>query len=259
MRVILFLIFIYSFSVSAQQSIQVDFLEKWPIDTDQIVSINQFKNIYSIDDNVIQLGSNLGLLEYSNVQLGTITSANAFNPLKVNLFYKDFNSVVILDNRLAEITKLDFNALTPFRLITFVSTGNDNTIWIYNQNTQQIELFDYLTLKTRIVSLPISGEPLDLISNYNFCWLLTEDEILTYNYFGSLLEKLPNDGFTKIINSQENLFLLKENKLYFKAENSNTILPIDHPELLIKQFLVTNETLYIYDGEVLHHFRIKFN
>lgn len=259
MRCILILFLIATLSVAGQSSITVEFLDREPIDADQIVSVNQFNQIYSIDDNIIQLESYLGAIEYSNVQLGTITSANAFNPLKVNLFYKDFNSVVILDNRLAEITKMDFNAIAPFRMVTHISTGNDNTIWLYNQNTQQIELFDYLSLKSRIVSLPIIGNPLDLASNYNFCWLLTDGHILTYNYIGSLLEKIPNDGYTQLVNSRENLFLLKENRLYFKAENSTKILPIEHPELLIKQFLVTNETLYIYDGEFLHQFQLKFN
>ena len=259
MRFIIKFLFCFSLIASAQDSVILEFVDKQAVNVDKIVNVNQFNYYYSIENYAFQTRTNLGAIDYSNIQLGEITSANAFNPLKINLFYRDFNSVVILDNRLAEITKMDFNTLSPFRLVTHISTGNDNTIWLFNQNTQQLELFDYLTLKTRIVSLPILGEPLDLTSNYNFCWLLTDSQILTYNYIGSLLEKIPNDGFTKIVNSRENLFLLKENQLYFKAENSTSIVPVEHPELLIKQFLVTNETLYIYDGEFLHQYRIKLN
>ena len=55
--------------------------------------------------------------------LAACTSADAFNPLKVNLFYKDFNTIAILDNRLAEVFKVDFNSQQPLRLITHVSTA----------------------------------------------------------------------------------------------------------------------------------------
>ena len=62
------------------------------------------------------------LLKYSNLQLGPITSANSFNPLKINVFYKAFNTVIILDNRLAEIYKIDFNQTKPYKNIsTFIN------------------------------------------------------------------------------------------------------------------------------------------
>ena len=43
------------------------------------------------------------------MQLGEISSIDAFNALKTTVFYRDFNTVIILDNRLSEIMKIDFN------------------------------------------------------------------------------------------------------------------------------------------------------
>ena len=257
MHLLKYIVILFSISLFAQKRVEAQFIEKNPLKADQIVNVNQFDTQYLINDNVFELSKLIGSIEYSNVQLGNITSANAFNPLKINLFYKDFNTVVILDNRLAEITKVDFNSVSPFRMVSHISTGNDNTIWLFNQNTQQIELFDYLTLKSRISTLPINGDILDLKSDYNFCWVMTKDHILLYNYIGSLIEKSPNEGYTQFSISRENIVLLRDNQLFFKSKNSKEIIPLELPELLINQFLVTNETLYIYDGEFLHQYHLK--
>ena len=82
--------------------------------------------------NTFKKATSKDTLNYSNFQLGQITSANAFNSLKINLFYADFNTVIILDNRLAEVAKIDFNSAENYKNITHVTTGFDNTIWIYN-------------------------------------------------------------------------------------------------------------------------------
>ena len=130
---------------------------------------------------------------------------------------------------------------------------------MFNQNTQQLENYDYKTNKTRAQSLPIQGEVLDLKSNYNYCWILTKIDIYTYNYFGSLISKMKNDGYTSIEENNGNLFLLKENTLFFMANGTDSIKKILLPNLLIKQFFVTNETLYIYDDEYLHQYQLKMN
>ncbi len=181
------LFILLSFSMVAQEPIEASFVSKSNLDAESIVAIDPFDAIFYIKDNAIVFNRTSGPVEYSNVQLGYINSANAFNPLKINLFYKDFNTIIILDNRLAEIFKIDFNAIQPYKNITHISTGNDNTLWLFNQDTQQLEVYDYLNNKTRARTMPINSEVLDLKSNFNFCWLLTENYIYTYSYFGSLI------------------------------------------------------------------------
>ena len=140
-----------------------------------------------------------------------------------------------------------------------MSTGHDNTIWVFNQNLQKLELFDYKSRTTRAQTVPVQNAVLDLTSNYNSCWLLTENYLYQYNYFGSMVKKIENQGYTALIESNENIFLKKENKLFFMKSNQDEILPIITPNLLINQFLVTNETLYIYNSETLQQFQLKTN
>jgi len=254
------ILFLVPFFAFAQQSIEVSFVNKTKLNVETLVGIDNFENSYYLNNNeLIKTEKGIVLSTYSNVQLGKITSTNTFNPLKINLFYKDFNTVVILDNRLTEIIRIDFNRLQPFRNITHVSIKNDNTIWLFNQNTQELENYDYKANTTLSKTLPIQSDVFDLISNYNFCWLLAKDYLYSYNYVGSLLTKIKNKGFTKLVQTNGNLILKKENQLFYLAKNTEIFTELKIPKLLIKQFFVTNETLYIYDEEFLHEYRLKFN
>jgi hypothetical protein len=257
-----FLLFIVSLSINAQELIETSFIEKTAFEADTIISTNNFETTFYISDNILFKKSKdvKGLdVGYYNFQLGTISSVNTFNPLKINLFYRDFNTAIILDNRLAEIFKIDFNAVQPYKNVSHISTGFDNTLWVFNQDSQILELYDYKTNVSRAKTLPIKGDILDLKSNYNTCLLLTKDYLYIYNYFGSLLKKMKNDGFTEIVENNGNLILKKNNSLFYLKDNTGISNAIQLPDLLIKQFFATNETLYIYDGESLHEFKLKIN
>lgn len=249
----------FSISIFAQESIEAKFIDKTDLKLETLISVDNFGTIYYIENDVIHKKTPENTITYNNLQLGTLQSANAFNPLKINLFYKDFNTVIILDNRLAEIFKIDFNTLSSYKDVSHMSTGHDNTIWVFNQNLQKLELFDYKSKTTRAQTVPVQNAVLDLTSNYNSCWLLTENYLYQYNYFGSMVKKIENQGYTALIESNENIFLKKENNLFFMKSNQDEILPIITPNLLINQFLVTNETLYIYNSETLQQFQLKTN
>ena len=248
-----------SLSVFAQETIQTSFISKIPFDSKTLVGMDSFGSIYTIDQATFQKKDNKNTLTYSNVQLGNITTANSFNPLKINLFYKNFNTAIILDNRLAEIFKIDFNTKSPYKNVTHIATGYDNTLWVFNQDNQQLELYDYKANVIRATSLPVQSNVLDMTSNYNYCWLLTQNYLYTYNYFGSLISKLKNEGYTAIAQDNGNLIIQSEEKLFYNPKETPYLIPIEIPKLLINRFLLTNETLYIYDGEALHQFQLKFN
>jgi uncharacterized membrane protein len=106
--------------------------------------------------------------------------------------------------------------------------------------------------------LPIEDPVLALESNYNTCWLLTESQIITYNYFGSMVSKIKNEGFTALVELNENIILKKENDLFLLDTDTGKTTQLKLPKLLIKAFFATDETLYIYDGEFLHSYQLKF-
>lgn len=257
MKRFLYSIFISSSLLFSQEKIETITLNEQPLKVDQLIHIDNFGSLYYTVGNTFYKKEPHQNYNYSNVQLGSITSIDAFNPLKINVFYKNFNTVLILDNRLSEIFKIDFNSIQPYKNITHISTGADNTLWIFDQNSQQLELFDYKTNTVRASAMPVNSNVLHLKSNYNYSWLLTENHLYTYNYFGSSLSKIKNDGFLHIAEDNGNLIIQKKEGLYFLAKDSNSLAAIQFPQLLIKQFSLTNETLYIYTDEKLHHFQLK--
>lgn len=260
MRYFIYICFLIITSVNSQEFINAKLISSTHLSIDRIVDIDNFETFYYLQDNILYKQKKDGTsINYSNYQLGEITTANTFNPLKINLFYQDFNMVIVLDNRLAEIFKIDFNTVQPYKNITYISTGFDNTLWVFNVDFQKLELYDYKTNQTRFSAVPVQSPVLDLESDYNYCWLLTEKYIYQYSYFGSMISKIENTGFTEISKSNGHLLLKKGDELYFKHKDKDEITPINLPKLLINQFLLTNETLYIYDLEKLHTYQLKIN
>ncbi len=258
MKYLFIFVSVFCFSQNIKTA-EVELLDKTSTFEKGLIHIDDFNTSYSLQNNTLYKSSNGTTINYSNVQLGKLESVNLFNPLKINLFYKDFNTVIILDNRLAEIFKIDFNTSQNYKNVLLVSTGGDNTIWIYNQETQRLELFDYKTNKLRVNTVPIQSNVLDLKSDYNYCWLLTEDYIYEFNYFGSLMQKIKNEGFTSLEPVKGNLMLRKENDLFYLEKDAKKPIPINLPKLLINAFFVKGETLYIYDTNSLYKYQLKIN
>ena len=67
---------------------------------------------------------------------------------------------------------------------------------------------------------------------------------------------MKNDGYTSINESNGNIIFKKDNSLFYLKSDTGSVIPIKLPNLLIKRFFVTNETLYIYDDEFLHKYQL---
>ena len=246
--------------IVAQNAIETIPKKATPLEADAVMGIDNFGALYYTKTNTLYKKNKDTTVSYNNLQLGKLSTVNTFNPLKINVFYQELNTVVILDNRLAEIFKVDFNSLINYKNVTHVTTGYDNTLWVFNQDTQLLELFDYRTRNTKTQILkPIDKPILDLKSNYNYVYLLTEDALITYNYFGSLVKKIKNTGYTELVECNENLYLKKGNTLYYLPKDNNNIQAVKTHDFLIIQFFVTNETLYIYNRKTLQELQIKQN
>jgi len=259
MKRIFYLILFFTAWGFSQTSLTANLVESIPLECSRFIGVDQFESVYYLESNTLFKKNKQELQNYSVLDKGNVSSVSVFNALKLALFYKDFNSVTLLDNRLADLITVDFNHLSPLRTLSHISYGNDTTFWVFDSNTLQLELFDYNTSKTRVKTVPFQNEILALDSDYNTCWVLTTKELQCYNYMGSLISKLPQEGFTDLKLWNGVLFLQKENAIYYKLKNTETVLRLNLPKVLVKQFFVTNQTLYIYDEEFLHHYQLLNN
>ncbi len=257
----LFLLLLLICQVGITQSLAP--LSKVPFVADRFIGMDNYKNTYFIKDRIINKQGPDGNFLFNDLQLGRITSVDIINPLKVVVFFQDTNTVVMLDNKLNEIERINFNNLPQFINVSTATNAGSNSLWLFNVDTQQLELYNYGSKLQTVVSQPFPGRLLSQASNFNYCFTLTEKKMRAFNSYGSILNEVPSEGYEKIIQQNENLVALKENSLYYipdfaKRNNavSHETVKLTFPEITIKDLQLTNDFLYIYDGENLHAFKL---
>ena len=251
------LFFLFFFNVHSQESIEVEFQTTEVLNADKFISVNMFNELFYIKNEVLYKKEKNQSFSYQNVLLGKIYSVDNLNSFEATMFYKDFNTVVLLDRKLGEISKIDFNLTTTFNTIDFATTASNNRFWIFNSDTRELQVYNPNIKEIESVTVPIQDDIIDYYSNYNFCWILTKSKLFQYNVYGNVLNSYKVTDFEKFIYNKNYFILKKENKLYWFSEVGDEPKLISLPELTIKDFSVTNETLYIYDGKELHSFIIK--
>ena len=258
-HLILFLLLFCQFTFAQE----VKQLSSMPLQADSFVGVDSYKFTYFIKDRVLHKTGQDGDFVFNDLQLGQISSVDIINPLKVLIFFQDTNTVVLLDNKLSEIERISFNYLTNFINVASATNAENNSLWIFNVDSQQLELYNYRTKLHTVVSQPFPGKLLSQASNFNYCFMLTENKLRAFNIYGSLLKETEANDFEKVIQYNENLIALKENNLYYipyfagrNKERSSETFKLELPEITIKDLQLTKDFLYIYDGKSLHTFSL---
>lgn len=231
------------------QDLNFSFLKERPLKADVFFGVDQFDNTYYGLDNVLYKTTPSKTYQYQNLALGTISSVSIYNPLEIVVFYRDFNTVVILDKALNEIQKIPFLN----KNITLVAKAGKNQLWLYNDDDQQLELYNYQT-KTTIAKSQPQGIvlPFELKATANFAWIETFDKLLVFNNYGNLVNTytFDFDDFTLLnndsvlFNFNSEFFLadknIQENRLKVSFKIENTSFAND------KLYLFFNNRIFIY-------------
>lgn len=235
---------------------ELSLVNKTQLNADTFIGIDSYNDTFYIKEQVLYKKTENNLFNFKEFQLGNIQSVDIINPMNILVYYADFNTVVLLDNKLTEIERINFNNLSEFINTSTVTLAANTSLWIFNIDSQQLESYNYRSKNKVLVSQPINGEVLSQASNYNFCFVLTEEKIRAYNIYGSLITENDNDGFQKIVQLNENLIALKDNELYYIDKETQEITKIKSPEINIKDLQLTQDFLYIYDENQVHTFTL---
>jgi hypothetical protein len=225
---------------------------------DSVVSVDSFDYYYYLNNKSLKKQNQLATFNYSNLSLGPVENINTFNPLKTFIFYKDSNALVVLDNRLSELSVTNFNTLPDFKMVTQITPTQKNFVWLFNQITLKLEQFNYLTKETTLSTNPITSKILDITSDYNYIWLLTEDKLTCYNYRGIVEYSFENKGFEEIESLNEHLILKKKQSLIFYHKITKVFDPIKLKHQLINSFFVSQQNLYIYELNKIYKYKLNF-
>ena len=114
-----------------------------------------FRNIYAINDKeeLLKFDEQGNLLfQYGTRELGPIQIVDASTPFKVIVFYEETNQLVVLDNNLSEISRMDLFVCSLQRILPpAVSTSINYHTWL-TMNCQTC-------LKTMFIGLAVPVVP----------------------------------------------------------------------------------------------------
>ncbi|AZQ43442.1 hypothetical protein [Nonlabens ponticola] len=227
----------------------------YKLNADVFYGIDDFDNLFYSKDNVLYkrpAAGNAQPMEFYDVQLGDLTSVDLINPLRACLFYKDSQTVVLLDNRLNESVRISLNELEPYRYIEHARLAGERRLWLYNQDQQRLELYDYIQDKLIVASPVVKSQVNQMLSDYNYCHLFTGDQVITFNNYASRTGVLSTGAAVLADFDFDKLVLLNDdgwrayrfNKDYI-FEPLDDWLPENMPQAA-ESFYLKSGKLYIY-------------
>ena len=177
-------------------------------------------NIYTINgEEIIKFlptGKFLG--RYSNLKLGTITSVDATNPLKILVYYRDFQQILFLDNQLSLNSDVVSLETLGYEQTDLVCASTNNSFWIYDKQNNELIRFNENSKKVAATGNLKQVLQSDLNPNYltehnGYLFLnCPETGIYVFDIFGT---------FNKII-ALKNLkkFQINETIVYYRKDSS---------------------------------------
>lgn len=177
-------------------------------------------NIYTVkeDELIKYLPDGKFFARYSNLRLGSISSVDVTNPLKIVLYYRDFQQIIFLDNQLSINSEIVSLEKLGYEQTDLVCASANNSFWIFSK--QNNELYRFNENSRRITATGNLKQVLntDLSPNY----------MMEYN--GYLYMNCPETGiyvfdifgtFNRII-AIRNLsqFQVNDNILYYQKDSS---------------------------------------
>jgi len=257
----LFIVCSFSAVFSQNKKIKPVSVSQLKIDADEFLGYDSFGFYYQIKNNVFSKIKGKEIFEYKNVSLGKITKVDLQNPLKIVLFYEDFNTVVLLDNQLNKITEINFSLNNVPIVVSGIGMSTQNQLWIYNTLNQQIGLFEYLKNEYKTVSTPLT-EPIKYYqTDFNtFYWIDKKNNWFSCDIFGktTALGKVADFDSIEIINNHQYVFS-KANLLYFKDitdVNSTGFSEIEILEKTFDKFCYKDQILSIFTAKEIVNYKI---
>lgn len=133
MKHILLYIALISYSFQSHASDSLVLFKSLPVKA-RLISSDPLGNIYVVKDNNTLLrfnndGDSLGT--FNEIKKGKISQIDASNPLRVLLFFSDYNQIVVLNNMLTQKNVIRLNT-AGFNNTNCIANSADGNFWLYD-------------------------------------------------------------------------------------------------------------------------------
>lgn len=233
-------------------------LEENTFEADDFVGLDGFGNFFYLKNNILFKKTPTRLLQYQNLALGNIKKADVINPLKVVVFYEEFNTAVLLDNQMNEIQKLEFSKNETPIIASAVGMSGQNKLWIYNSADQQIGLYDSATNQYKSLAVPIKENLLFYQTDFNyFHWIDTQGRWYSCSVFGRITDNGPVSPHEGIQLLEQNRFLYSNaNGLFFSDRSNMRDYQIEIVEKSFVNFYYKDQILSIFTPKGITNYKI---
>ena len=253
-----FFLFFCFFGYSQTESIKVESFETLAVNADVFVGYDKFEFLYFIKDNALFKVKDNESFEYKNLALGQITKVDLLNPLKIIVFYERFNTVVTLDNQLNETLKINFSKIKNPLVVTKIGIASQNQMWVFDEISSQLYLYDTGTGTLKSVGTPISEPIVFYNSDFNsFEWMDKKNDWYQCSVFGKV-EKL-NYQFTFdsiLFTNSEFIFYKKEENVLVFNRKTKEISEIENSEKSFTSLTFKNQILSIFTNQGISNYKI---
>lgn len=151
---------------------------------------------YDADGNVVGRYNHLS-------NYGKLTYAEAQNPWKVLLYYKDFSTIVMLDKYLDELGSVNLRSKNIYG-VSAITTSYDNNIWLYETQSAKIKKIDNdgnLLMQSSDLRLMLdeSPQPVQIVDSEGKLYLNDPERgIYVFDYYGGFKKRIPMDSSHRI-------------------------------------------------------------
>lgn len=257
-----------AFAQQSDSSVTLTFSHSFAISSPTTVSVARSGSVYLMDPN-----QNLFVLDttgkpvntFSPPSRGRISAVEAWNPMKVFLFYEDRQELTLLDRFMRPIANTRLTDLGYMGSVQAATLTSDDSFWLFNESDFTLSKLDLRYQK------PIIKTPLDLILDkarfdvrfireyQNMVYLLDYNGgIYVFDNLGNYKKKLPFTGVSYISFKGNELYFVKNNALYFfdlyKLRERTLHLPSDKNYL---SALISNNLLYLFSKEQADVYRLS--
>ncbi len=236
-----------SWKLIAQIALQAKAIQTDPMGNLYVIS--NTNQLYKYDLN----GKLVGTLNYA--YQGNIHSIDAGNPLEPYLFYREMNSLVMLDNNLAFRGKLNLSDAGIVQA-TALARSYNNGFWVFDLGDLQLKKYN----KDGSLSAA-SGNLLQFTKSENFMPNLIIDNgarvfvndsaegVLVFDVFANYIKTIPIKGQLKVKVLGNELYHAQNNQLlsYRLQSMEKDTMPL--PESIFRSFSIEKERLYLLNAE----------
>jgi hypothetical protein len=239
-------------------SVQISPLSTQRCVADTFFGRDSYGAIYSGKNQTFTKELDKQIWEYKNPALGAISHVIMTNPLKIVLFYEQFNTVVLLDNQLNELEKISFSDLNTPINASAIGLAEGNRLWIYNSLTNQLGLLNIKNKEYKVVSTPFTESMAYCQSDFNaFQWIDQAHNWYSCSIYGkiTLLGSAPDFDRIQIDRTQGLLYCVNQELFYYsRLDESKTPLAVDKKSC--SNFRFKDQILSIFTNLEISNYKI---